>query len=119
MLAVKARSVAEGSSESTEDAICDTILGKRQGYTRGPGNGILPQSFSASACYHTEIEELKMRVGTAEMQNQETAKLKEELSIQVRDSNLQIEHLMAFQARMEAFMSQYFVTSSWRGEVAE
>ncbi|KAL5717991.1 hypothetical protein ACHQM5_010937 [Ranunculus cassubicifolius] len=90
MLALKAHPVAEGSNEMTEDAICDIVLGKRPGYTRGLGNGILPPSFSASTGYYTEIEELKKRAETAELQNQETAKLNEELSAQVKDSNLQI-----------------------------
>ncbi|KAL5718381.1 hypothetical protein ACHQM5_011288 [Ranunculus cassubicifolius] len=113
MLALKGQPVPEGSTEMTEDDICDVVLGKRSGYKRGLGNGILPPSFSTTTCHHPEIEELRRRAEDAEIQYQETARLNEELSAQVKDSNLQIERLVAFQARMEAFMSQFSAASSW------
>ncbi|KAL5729725.1 hypothetical protein ACHQM5_002631 [Ranunculus cassubicifolius] len=112
MLTLKSHYVPEGSSEMTEDDICDIVLGKRRGYKRGLGNGILPPSFSTSTCHHPEIEELRRRAEDVEIQYQETTRLNEELSTQVKDSNLQIERLVAFQARMEAFMLQFSVASS-------
>ncbi|KAL5726573.1 hypothetical protein ACHQM5_009606 [Ranunculus cassubicifolius] len=70
MLTLKSHYVLEGSSEMTEDDICDIVLGKRRGYKRGLGNGILPPSFSTSTCHHPEIEELRRRAEDAEIQYQ-------------------------------------------------
>ena len=90
MLQLQSQPISEGSQPLYEDKICETVLGKRLGYSKGHGWGPKPKSrksYASSSCssyYHhaliVEVSKLRDNLANANRMIEE-----QRLSVEERD----------------------------------